>query len=126
MPTKRFVGDGAAHATLLLAVWRLMAGMTFSAISSIERRPSSFVRPIVTRVEKCTEIADLLAEGKQVLNDLFRGAPDHDLVDDRLGCDRRVGRGLIGLEEVRPAAPYELRRKRPVIVRNRDLPATVA
>ena len=32
--------DGAAHAASLAAVWLLIAGMTFSAISSMERRPS--------------------------------------------------------------------------------------
>ena len=32
--------DGAAHAASLAAVWLLIAGMTFSAINSMERRPS--------------------------------------------------------------------------------------
>jgi hypothetical protein len=36
-----FFRDGAAHAAALAAaVWLLIAGITFSAISSIERRPS--------------------------------------------------------------------------------------
>ena len=77
--------------------------------------PEPLVRPIVAGIEERAEIADLLAEGEQIVDDLVGSAPDHDLIDDRLRRDRRIGGALVGLEEVRPAAPHELRRERPVV-----------
>jgi hypothetical protein len=83
--------DGAAHTASLAAVWRWIAGITFSVIQLHRAPPKPLVRPIVAGIEERAEIADLVAEGEQIVDDFVGSAPDHDLIDDDCGVTVESG-----------------------------------
>ena len=74
--------------------------MTFSAISSIERLPSSFVFPVLAGIEQSAEIAGDFAESENLIDDAVHVAGNDQVVDDEVQVKTLVGEVALRLENL--------------------------
>src|SRR6185437_15572528 len=109
-PSPRFPSGLARRASVGGAVsQRLADARHHLARHQLHRAlPEPRIDPVMPGIEQSAELADLFAEGEELVDDAVDAAADYQGIDHVIEGDGGVGHGTVALEELRPAVADEL------------------